>query len=181
MATTFETKRLLLRPWRTEDAPVLYTLASDSAVGPACGWMPHTSVQDSRHVIESILAPPDAWALVLKKTALPIGSIGVSACRAQGATESDAELGYWVGRDFWGCGYAPEAIEPLLHYCFHTLRKERVWCGYFDGNEKSSRVQEKCGFVYHHTEHDMLWPIGRIDTEHYTCMDKKAFLERYRS
>ena len=38
------------------------------------------------------------------------------------------------------------------------LRLTAVWCGYFDGNEKSKRVQEKCGFVYHHTEYNKTVP-----------------------
>lgn len=182
MDTTMETKRLILRPWHTDDAEVLYTLARDPSVGPAAGWTPHTSVADSRHVIESILAPPDTWALVLKQTGLPVGSIGVFKSRAEQARDGDLELGFWVGKPYWGQGLVPEAVMHILAQCFARPDCERVWCGYFDGNEKSCRVQEKCGFEYHHTEHDKLWPVtGEIKTEHFTCIDRKKFFEKYNS
>ncbi len=180
METKLETARLLLRPWRTEDAEDLYKYASDPAVGPAAGWAPHTSVEDSRHIIETILAPPETYALVLKETGRPVGSIGAFRSRADGAREDELELGYWIGREFWGRGLVPEAVRCLLKRCFGTLGAPRVWCGYFDGNEKSRRVQEKCGFVYHHTERGKRWePTGEIKTEHFTCLDKKNFYEKY--
>lgn len=182
METTLETERLTLRPWHTDDAEALYELARDPAIGPAAGWSPHTSVADSRNVIESILAPPETYALVLKKTGLLVGSIGAFASRAEDALDGDMEIGYWVGRAYWGRGLAPEATMALLRRCFDTLGCERVWCGYFDGNEKSRRVQEKCGFVYHHTEYDKLWPTtGEIKTEHFTCLTKREFDERCNS
>lgn len=180
MEPILETKRLILRPWQTDDAEALYALAREPDIGPAAGWVPHISVEDSRHVIESILAPPDTWALVSKQTRLPVGSIGVFPTRAEGAPDGDLELGFWVGKPYWGQGLAPEAVVWALHRCFAQPDCERVWCGYFDGNEKSRRVQEKCGFVYHHTERDKLWPVtGEIKTNHFTCIGRKAFCEKY--
>ena len=45
----------------------------------------------------------------------------------------------------------PEAAEELLRYGFEGLGMTTIWCGYYDGNEKSRRVQEKLGFLFHHT------------------------------
>ena len=45
---TLKTWRLLLAPWREEDAEALYALASDPEIGPMCGWEPHGSVEESR-------------------------------------------------------------------------------------------------------------------------------------
>ena len=59
----FQTKRLLLRPWRTEDAEILYEYASDPEIGPLCGWKPHASVEESRKVIEIVLKKPMTWAV----------------------------------------------------------------------------------------------------------------------
>ena len=50
-----ETERILLRPWREEDAAALFKYASDPAIGPIAGWPPHTSVENSREVIRDIL------------------------------------------------------------------------------------------------------------------------------
>lgn len=62
--------------------------------------------------------------------------------------EHEAEIGYWIGVPFWGQGLIPEAVRALLARCFEELGCEAVWCGYYDGNDKSRRVQEKCGFLY---------------------------------
>ena len=48
-----ETERLLLRPWQESDAEALYRWASDPEVGPAAGWAPHTSVENSREIIRN--------------------------------------------------------------------------------------------------------------------------------
>lgn len=45
----------------------------------------------------------------------------------------------------------PEAARALLRDAFEEPGMSAVWCGYYDGNSKSKRVQEKLGFVYHHT------------------------------
>ena len=51
-----------------------------------------------------------------------------------------------------------------------------MWCGYYDGNEKSKRCQEKCGFKYHHTEKDKACELmGDVRTEHFTYLTKKEW------
>ena len=61
---------------------------------------------------------------------------------------SEPEIGYWIGRPFWGQGLIPEAVRELLRYCFGDKGAQRVWCSHYAGNEKSKRVIEKCGFSY---------------------------------
>jgi len=63
-----------------------------------------------------------------------------------GLPDSEAEIGYWIGVPFWGQGLIPEAVRALMHYAFNELNMNKLWCGYFDGNEKLKKVQEKCGF-----------------------------------
>ena len=53
-----QTKRLILRPWREDDAEELYKYASDPEVGPPAGWPPHTSVENSREIIRTVLSKP---------------------------------------------------------------------------------------------------------------------------
>ena len=74
-----ETERLLLRPWKAEDAESLYKYASDDRVGPIAGWHPHKSVADSRQIINDVLSSPGTYAVVLKETNEPVGSIGLMA------------------------------------------------------------------------------------------------------
>ena len=74
-----------------------------------------------------------------------------------------------IGEPFWGQGLIPEVVHELLRYIFDNLRLTAVWCGYYDGNEKSKRVQEKCGFIYHHTEYNKPVPLmNDFRTEHFT-------------
>ena len=88
------------------------------------------------------------------------------------------EIGYWVGRPFWGRGIAPEAVEALLAHCFTALGAERVWCAYFEGNEKSRRCQEKCGFRPHHTE-DLFWEVTQEQKRtHFQVIRRAEWLER---
>ena len=57
---TFETERLILRPWREEDAADLYEYAKDPEIGPPAGWPPNTSVENSRELIRTVLSAPDS-------------------------------------------------------------------------------------------------------------------------
>ena len=57
-----ETNRLLLRPWREDDAEDLYRYATDPEVGPPAGWPPHTSVENSREIIRTALSKPETYA-----------------------------------------------------------------------------------------------------------------------
>lgn len=142
-AVILETKRLILRPWRLEDAETLYALCRDPEIGPAAGWPVHTSVENSREVLKTVLMVPEVWAVTVKGDDTPVGSVGLKPASVE---KSEPELGYWVGRSFWGCGYIPEAGRRVLEYCFLERGAGRVWCGHYEGNRKSQRVIEKCGF-----------------------------------
>lgn len=156
-----ETDRLFLRPWRPADAQSLYTYAKDPEVGPAAGWPVHRSVQQSGEIIQTVLCAPETYAICLKTDDQPIGSIGLKMGTATDMTDrpDECELGYWVGKPFWGKGIVPEAARALLERAFGVLGMRAVWCGYYAGNEKSRRVQEKLGFSYHHTTPDVDVPL----------------------
>ena len=171
----FETERLILRPWDETDAESLYEYAKDDRVGPAAGWPPHTSVENSREVIKNVLSAPETYAVCLKEDNKAIGSIGLMIGKSGNLElpENEGEIGYWIGVPFWGRGLIPEAVREIIRHAFADLNLETLWCGYFDGNEKSRRVQEKCGFTYHHTNKDIYWKLmDVIRTEHITRLTK---------
>ncbi|MDY4510866.1 GNAT family N-acetyltransferase [Streptococcus hyovaginalis] len=175
-----ETARLLLRPWTVDDAEDLFVLASDPEIGPRAGWPVHQSLEESRNIIETVFAQSGTYALVDKVSGKPVGAIGLMIGGASKLTTSDkeAELGYWLGRDYWGQGLVPEAIRELLCYAFETLELETIWCGYFEGNEQSRRAQEKCGFTYQHKMENVEFPlIGEFRTEHVTRLTRTSWLE----
>lgn len=177
----FETKRLILRPWFDTDAEHLFEYAKNPAVGPVAGWPPHTSVENSREIIREVLSAPEVYAVCLKEDGRAIGSIGLTVGKASNLDlpDTEGEIGYWIGVPFWGQGLIPEAVLRLQQHGFEDLKLAKIWCGYFDGNEKSKRVQEKCGFTYHHTNKDIYWALmDDIRTEHVTCLTKKDWARR---
>ena len=178
MMMIMETDRLILRPWQESDAEDLYRYASDPQVGPIAGWPVHTSVENSLETIRSVLSKPETYAVVLKSEGHAVGSIGLMIGNASniGLPEDEGEIGYWIGVPFWGQGLIPEAVKEILRYGFEELRLQYLWCGYFDGNAKSRRVQEKCGFLFHHTNKNIPWPLmNDIRTEHIACLPREEW------
>lgn len=172
-----ETERLILRPWQEQDAEDLYTYASDPEVGTPAGWPPHTSVDNSREIIKNVLSKPETYAVCLKD-GTPIGSIGLHLNGSTDMTDRDdeCELGYWIGKPYWGQGLIPEASRALMRYAFEELGMRAVWCGYYDGNEKSRKVQTKLGFVYQHkTEGLEVRLMNEIRTGHCNLMTKERW------
>ena len=178
---SLETERLILRRWEESDGEDLYKYASNPDVGPIAGWAVHTSVENSREIIKGVLSEPVTYAVVLKETGHPVGSIGLMLGKASniGIPDTEGEIGYWIGVPYWGQGLIPEAVREIMRYGFEELNLEKLWCGYFDGNEKSKRVQEKCGFHYHHTSENVPCALeGVLRTEHITCLTKEEWLEK---
>ena len=170
------TEQLILRPCEESDAESLYEYAKDPQVGPIAGWPPHTSVEDSRDIIKSVLAVNETYAICKRQDNRAIGSIGLMRGEQSNLDipEDEGEIGYWIGVPFWGQGYVPEAVRELIRHGFEDLKLNRIWCGYFEGNDKSKRVQEKCGFRYHHTNKDIYWALmDEVRTEHVTCLEKE--------
>ncbi len=171
----FETERLILRPWCEEDAEELFKHAKDPDVGPRAGWPIHTSVENSRDIIRDVLSAPETYAVCLKTDGKPVGSIGLHR-KDLAQREDEYELGYWIGKEFWGQGLIPEAAREILRHAFEDLHMQTVWCGYYDGNEKSHRVQEKLGFLYHHTtERIEVSLLGETRTGHASVMTRERW------
>ena len=145
-----ETKRLILRSWEDGDAEDLYEYAKNPDVGPIAGWPAHQSPEESRDVIKNVLNGREAYAVCLKTDGKAIGAIELKLKGHTDLTERDdeCELGYWLGKPFWGQGIMPEAAEEMLRHAFEDLGMTKVWVGYYEGNAKSKRVQEKLGFRY---------------------------------
>ena len=168
-----ETERLILRPWEETDAEECYKYAKDPRVGPIAGWPVHTSEEDSRQVIRDVLMVPETYAIVLKEIGIPIGSIGLHH-NDLAEKEDEAEIGYWLGVNYWGQGLVPEAARELLRHAFEDLKLARIWCSYYDGNDKSKRVQEKLGFKYQWTTGDALVPqMGETRKGHVSLLTKE--------
>lgn len=175
-----ETERLILRSWEESDAGSLYEYAKDERVGPAAGWLPHTGEQYSLKIIRTVLQVPETYAICLKSDNKAIGSISFMTFKS-GHTKmapDELEIGYWLAVPFWGQGIAPEAVRRMVRHAFEDLGVEALWCAYFDGNEKSRRVQEKCGFRYHHTkERYFVEATGEFRKEHVSKLTREEWIK----
>ena len=176
-----ETERLILRPFTDEDAPSVYRYASDPEVGPPAGWPPHTSEEVSLNIIRNVLSRPTCFAVCLKTDGEAIGAADLRTAEHTDMTdrEDECELGYWLGRPFWGLGIMPEAAGELLRYGFEDLGMKKIWAGYYDGNERSRRVQQKLGFAYQWTTEGLDVPqMGEKRTGHVSALTKEAWEAR---
>lgn len=155
------TKRLVLRPWKDADAKSLFEYANDPDVGPIAGWPSHKNVGESLDVIRNVFIGAECYAICEKGDDKAIGAVELKLNGHTDMTERDdeCELGYWLGKPFWGRGYMPEAVTELIQRGFEDLGMTTIWCGYYDGNNKSRRVQEKVGFTYHHTCDEVPVPL----------------------
>ena len=175
------TERLMLRPWVETDVEDLYRYAKDDRVGPIAGWPPHSSVEDSAEIIRTVFSAPETYAVCLKEDNRAIGSIGlmIGTHSDKEIPDTEAEIGYWIGIPFWGKGLIPEATRELIRHGFEDLKLDKIWCGCFVENEKSTRVMEKCGFTWHHTRKDVCCELmGDIRTEQVSCLTRENWLNQ---
>ena len=143
-----ETHRLILRRFRAEDAEDMFrNWASDPEVTRYLTWPAHGSVEITRMVLADWISRYDDgsffnWAIVLKETGEVIGNI--AAVSVIGPLES-AELGYCLGRAFWGRGIMPEALRAVNAWLFETAGLRRVIAHHDVNNPGSGRVMAKAG------------------------------------
>ena len=174
------TNRLLLRRWNMSDAEDLYKYASDPDVGPIAGWPPHQNIEESRTVIRNVFNGAECYAVCLKEDGK---AIGVIELKLNGHTDltgrdDECEMGYWLGKPFWGQGIMPEAVNEMLRHAFEDCGMKKVWIGYYEGNYKSKRVQEKCGFKYQWKSENVDVPLlGEKRTGHVSLMTKDDWEE----
>lgn len=154
-----ETERLVLRPWQESDVNDFFEYASVDGVGQMAGWLPHKNLAESREVLSIFISGKKTFALELKENGKVIGSLGLEERDEKLDLPqhwAGREIGYVIGKEYWGRGLVPEAVKAVIDYCFKELDFDWLTCGHFVWNHQSRRVVEKCGFRYikdiiHHT------------------------------
>ncbi|HEX4181078.1 MAG TPA: GNAT family N-acetyltransferase [Caulobacteraceae bacterium] len=148
-----ETRRLVLRAPEARDAERITVLAGDLGVARMTTSMPHPF---HRHHADAFLSRVQAldpareavFAIEFEDEGL-IGVIGFHPTPiAGGAGRSAPEVGYWLGRLYWGRGLATEAAAGALTWAKTAWRRRMVVSGHFADNPASGRVLEKAGFLY---------------------------------
>jgi RimJ/RimL family protein N-acetyltransferase len=163
-----ETARLVLRAARLEDAKRVAALVNDRRIAENTARIPHPyTVDDATEWIRAALSQP-ATSYVITIAGEVIGACGLDMPpprpplsptfpsparggglgRAAAEGKQGAELGYWIGVPFWGCGYATEAARGLIDHAFGDLGYEVLTASARVSNPASRRVLEKCGFQW---------------------------------
>lgn len=144
---TRETSRLLLRELSSEDAGVLHQYWSDLTVTE---YMLETfkTMEQTRNMIELLKSLPDnnlgfRWAITSKDSGKVFGTCGFHNVRPE---HYRAEMGYELGKEYWGQGIMAEALTAILNYGFDTLQYNRIEAFVNFGNKRSVRILEKMGF-----------------------------------
>ena len=151
---TLETDRLILRPFRAEDAQAMYAnWASDPEVTKFLSWPTYKSIDDAHAILNQWLESYDnpefyQWAIVLKELGQPIGSISVVNLDNR---VDLAEIGYCIGKVWWGRGIMPEAVKTVMAFLFEEVGMQRLEAGHDPENSASGAVIRKCGFRYEGT------------------------------
>ena len=146
-----ETHRLILRPFRIEDAEDMFSnWASDPEVTRFLTWPTHTDADVSREVLNSWIPQYEDgsffnWAIEWKENGSVIGNISV--VRLIEETET-ADIGYCISRDYWGRGIMPEALRAVTDYLFDTVGVNRVTACHDVNNPKSGQVMQKAGLKF---------------------------------
>lgn len=141
------TDRLILRPPETADARRIGMLSRDRDVARMVSLMPFPQPDICAEGFILImqararLGSDHVYAIDLPGE----GPIGV--CGAHGHGEQGVEVGYWLGRPYWGKGFATEAARAVTAFA-DRLGRGQVTAGHFVDNPASGRVLEKVGFVY---------------------------------
>lgn len=146
-----ETERLILRAFEQTDLKDFYEYASVEGVGEMAGWKHHESIDESQEIMNSFIDNDKVFAIFLKENNKVIGTVGIEKYGLEDALTEfkdhcGRELGYVLSKDYWGKGLMPEAIKAVIDYLFNELDYDFLLCGYYNFNERSKRVQAKCGF-----------------------------------
>ncbi len=147
----FSTNRLVIRNWEEADAEALYKYASDARVSEPALWPRHTSPEMSRKVISEFFMPNAyTFAIVARSVGEAIGCIGLVPAGEEyfALKGNEREVGYWVGRPFWGQGIATESLMGLIAYCCDSIGLESLLITTLATNAASQRVAVKCGFRF---------------------------------
>jgi [ribosomal protein S5]-alanine N-acetyltransferase len=160
---SIKTERLLLRPFMLADANDVQRLAGDRDIASTTASIPlpyDDGIAEKWIAAHQRRFEQGIWldlAIALAPEGALVGAIGLRF-----ESEHDrAELGYWIGKPYWGRGYATEAARALVRYGFDTLGLHRIYARHLTRNPASGKVLQKIGMMHegHRRQHEKKWGI----------------------
>jgi len=141
---------LTLRPFKKKDIPDIVRLAGDKKIYETTLNIPHPySDKDAKSWLKFQKENLEAgklvtYAVTLAETGGLVGSVSLTVNKRQ----NQAELGYWIGRPYWGGGYATRAARRLIQFGFEEMGLNRIHAHYMVKNPASGKVMKKVGMSY---------------------------------
>jgi RimJ/RimL family protein N-acetyltransferase len=179
-----ETERLILRPFRMEDAEAFAAYRSDPQVAAYQGWEAPYSLEQARHfcaaMSQAVPGIPGEWyqiALELKSNGEMIGELAFFILKGD---ERQAEIGFTLARRYHGQGYAGEAVERLLAHLLGERRLHRVRANCDVENAASARLLERVGMRREAHLVESLWFKGRWSSEYWYAILQREWEPRQR-
>ncbi len=158
------TPRLLLRGFRATDIPAIVQLLQDPAIARTTLNIPYPyTEEDARtwlRIQQEQLTQGQGYtfAIVQRDQGQLIGAIDIRPVMSH----RRAEIGYWIGKMYWGQGYATEAARAILRFGFEDLQLNRIFATHIPENPASGRVMEKLGMQYEGTLRQYTFHHGRF-------------------
>lgn len=147
LSPTLETERLILRRYKESDIDMQYEIINDERLSKYIKFPKYTKDEELDCIKKWIKDANDSkyekWVITLKENNLPIGNISVNGIEKK---HNYCNVGYVILYNYWGKGYAAEALEIVSDYLLDR-GYYLVECSCNELNKQSSRVMKKAGFI----------------------------------
>lgn len=181
---TLQTERLLLRPFVAEDAPNLQKIANDRKVTYTTAAIAYPySINHASHWISCLknmllIQQVVTFAVENKETQELMGMIGLTVFN----DSNQADLGYWLGSNYWNKGYVTEASKKMLDYGFNELEVNAVIANHMVRNPASGKVLQKLGMQFNYRQYEGFRKWGVYEhMDYYILFAKDYFAKQQRS
>jgi [ribosomal protein S5]-alanine N-acetyltransferase len=149
--TIIETERLILRRFTINDVEGMFNnWASDNNICKYMRWAQHKNKEETMEIISSWIDSYSKksfyqWAITLKGNDEPVGAIGLFV-----VNENDlcGDVGYCIGKKYWGQGIMTETLKVVLGFAFETIGFNRIETYHSINNPASGRVMQKSGMTF---------------------------------
>lgn len=152
---TLKTERLILRKLTVDDAKQAYNnWCSSYEVSKYVVWEKHKNIDVTRRLYELWEKEYEdlstyRWIVELKGTNELIGTIDVASKKYM--PYGVCEIGYCYGENYWGKGYATEALKAVIRFLFEECDAEVIFAAHMSNNPASGKVMSKSGMIFEGT------------------------------